>query len=95
MTDARPRPPLRGRVVCSGTAGPCNDGHNAALSPPFKPNPLPTTYRFGRHRLDLRTRQLWCGDQPVPLWLKAWQVLLHLLQRAGQLVPAADLLDAV
>ena len=64
-------------------------------SPPFKPNPLPTTYRFGRHRLDLRTRQLWCGDQPVPLRLKAWQVLLLLLQRAGPLVPAADLLDAV
>jgi hypothetical protein len=55
------------------------------------------------NRCPTAARWAWCwapvaaagGRRRGRRGLARWQVLLHLLQRAGQLVPAADLLDAV
>ncbi|HZM96821.1 MAG TPA: AAA family ATPase [Vicinamibacterales bacterium] len=50
---------------------------------------------FGGFRLDTRNAQLWRGDQEIALRPKAFAVLAHLVEHAGQLVTKQQLLDAV
>ncbi len=51
--------------------------------------------RFGAYRLDAADGKLWRGRQAVPLTLKAFAVLEHLVRRAGRLVTKEQLLRAV
>ena len=50
---------------------------------------------FGGFRLDTRNAQLWRGTQEIGLRPKAFAVLTHLVEHAGQLVTKQQLLDAV
>ena len=50
---------------------------------------------FGGFRLDTRNAQLWRGLQEIALRPKAFAVLAHLVEHAGQLVTKQQLLDAV
>ncbi len=50
---------------------------------------------FGPYRLDLTNEQLWRGEQQIPLRPKPFAVLRYLLRQGGQLVPAAELRQAV
>ncbi|HSC29015.1 MAG TPA: alpha/beta fold hydrolase [Vicinamibacterales bacterium] len=52
-----------------------------------------SAYAFGPFRLDPAAGQLRRGDHVVPLPPKAFTVLQHLVQRAGQLVTKDDLLE--
>jgi DNA-binding winged helix-turn-helix (wHTH) protein/tetratricopeptide (TPR) repeat protein len=52
-------------------------------------------WHFGPFRLDPDNARLWCGKQAVPLTLKAFGVLQHLVTHTGQLVTKEALLDAV
>ncbi|HEY7493720.1 MAG TPA: AAA family ATPase, partial [Candidatus Tectomicrobia bacterium] len=52
-------------------------------------------WHFDPFRLDPDNARLWRDDQPVPLTLKAFGVLQHLVTHAGQLVTKEALLDAV
>ena len=51
--------------------------------------------RFGHFELQLRERQLLAAGQPTPLRARALDLLIVLVQRAGQLVSRAELLDLV
>ncbi len=46
-------------------------------------------------RLDLRTGQLFRGEDPLPLRRRTWDVLCYLARRPGVLVTKDELLDAV
>jgi DNA-binding winged helix-turn-helix (wHTH) protein/predicted ATPase len=50
---------------------------------------------FGPFRLDPLNAQLWRGSQEIALRPKTFEVLRHLVDRPGQLVTKAALLDAV
>jgi DNA-binding winged helix-turn-helix (wHTH) protein len=50
---------------------------------------------FGGFRLDTSNAQLWRGRQEIALRPKAFAVLAHLVEHAGQLVTKQQLLDAV
>src|SRR5262245_32258566 len=50
---------------------------------------------FRGFRLDAKNAQLWRGTQEIALRPKAFAVLAHLLEHAGQLVTKQQLLDAV
>jgi DNA-binding winged helix-turn-helix (wHTH) protein/predicted ATPase len=50
---------------------------------------------FGGFRLDISNAQLWRGRQEIALRPKAFAVLAHLVEHAGQLVTKPQLLDAV
>jgi DNA-binding winged helix-turn-helix (wHTH) protein len=52
-------------------------------------------YRFGPFALDSRKRTLSCGDSPVSLTAKAYDVLLFLAQHPNRLVTKEELLQAV
>src|SRR5215470_6751538 len=52
-------------------------------------------WHFGPFRLDLANACLWHAAQPVTLRPKAFQVLVHLVTHAGQLVTKEALVDAV
>jgi DNA-binding winged helix-turn-helix (wHTH) protein len=52
-------------------------------------------YSFGDVTLDVSEHRLQRGGNDVPLSPKAWDVLLHLVRRAGHLVSKQELLDAV
>ena len=52
-------------------------------------------FAFGEFRLDGMNAQLWHGGQEVALRPKAFAVLMHLVEHAGQLVTKQQLLDAV
>jgi TolB-like protein/DNA-binding winged helix-turn-helix (wHTH) protein len=52
-------------------------------------------YRFGQFALDSRKRTLSCGDSPVSLTAKAYDVLLFLAQHPNRLVTKEELLQAV
>jgi non-specific serine/threonine protein kinase len=56
---------------------------------------LNSPYRFGRFELNPTTRQLLADGRPVVLGDRAFDVLLALVERAGQLVPKDELLDLV
>jgi DNA-binding winged helix-turn-helix (wHTH) protein len=49
---------------------------------------------FGEFRLDVVGAQLWRGRAPIALSAKNFEVLRHLIERAGELVTKSDLLDA-
>jgi TolB-like protein/DNA-binding winged helix-turn-helix (wHTH) protein len=57
--------------------------------------PADGLYRFGQFALDSRKRTLSCGDSPVPLTAKAYDVLLFLAQHPNRLVTKEELLQAV
>ena len=50
---------------------------------------------FGGFRLDFANQQLWQGAQAVALRPKAFAVLVHLVEHAGELVTKNQLLEAV
>ena len=52
-------------------------------------------YEFGRFRLDATGRVLFRGDEGVPLSPKAADVLLLLVQNAGNVVEKKELLNTV
>jgi len=52
-------------------------------------------YRFGQFALDSRKRTLSCGDAPVSLTAKAYDVLLFLVRHPNRLVTKEELLQAV
>jgi TolB-like protein/DNA-binding winged helix-turn-helix (wHTH) protein/Flp pilus assembly protein TadD len=52
-------------------------------------------FEFGRFRLDQTGRLLFCGDQSIPLPPKAADVLLLLVQNAGNVVEKEQLLKTV
>jgi TolB-like protein/DNA-binding winged helix-turn-helix (wHTH) protein len=52
-------------------------------------------YRFGQFALDSRKRTLSCGDLPVSLTAKAYDLLLFLAQHPNRLVTKEELLQAV
>ena len=52
-------------------------------------------YSFGDVTLDVGEHRIQRGGHDVPLSPKAWDVLLHLVRRAGHLVTKQELLDAV
>ena len=52
-------------------------------------------YRFGQFALDSRKRTLSCGDSPVSLTAKAYDVLLVLVRHPNRLVTKEELLQAV
>lgn len=49
----------------------------------------------GALRLDLRTRRTLLGDREVPLTAREFDLLAHLVRRAGQVVSKRDILAAV
>lgn len=50
---------------------------------------------FGRFRLDVRTRVLWCGDEPVNLPLKQIELLCVLTEKAGEVITKNEILDKI
>jgi len=54
-----------------------------------------TCLEFGRFRLFTRQRELRCGDAPVPLGSRAFEVLLILIEAVGELVTKEELLARV
>ncbi len=52
-------------------------------------------YYFGEFRLDVKNRLLWRAGEPVALNLKEFEVLLFLVENAGQVVEKDALLNAV
>jgi len=57
--------------------------------------PDPAGYVFGPFRLDLVSRQVFQGEQIVPMTARVFDTLLLLIRRAGQLVEKDELLDQV
>ncbi|HYL97756.1 MAG TPA: winged helix-turn-helix domain-containing protein, partial [Blastocatellia bacterium] len=55
----------------------------------------PATYEFGRFRVDAGQRQLFREGKPVPLTLKAFDTLLVLVARSGQVVEKEELLSQI
>ncbi|HEU4691208.1 MAG TPA: winged helix-turn-helix domain-containing protein, partial [Vicinamibacterales bacterium] len=53
------------------------------------------SFTFGGFRLDTANERLWQGAQAIALRPKAFAVLAHLLEHAGELVTKQQLLDAV
>src|SRR5690349_1256114 len=54
-----------------------------------------TLHRFGPFVLDVQNRRLFRRDEELALRSRAFDVLVALVERAGQLVTKNDLLDAV
>src|SRR5215475_5263182 len=52
-------------------------------------------WHFGPFRLDRANAELWRAEQPVTLRPKTFEVLVHLVTHAGQLVTKEALLDAI
>lgn len=50
---------------------------------------------FGPFRLDLASKQLWRGDEPVSLTPRAMDVLVYLIEHAGELVTRDQLFNAL
>src|SRR5688572_8761742 len=57
--------------------------------------PVPARYAFGDFAMDTRERRLFRGNEPVPLGGKAFDVLLVLVQHAGNVVAKDELLREV
>lgn len=55
----------------------------------------PRVYLFGDFRLDVRNATLERGGTPLPVTPKAFSVLLHLVEHAGQLVTKDEFLDVL
>lgn len=50
---------------------------------------------FGRFRLDVKKRVLWCGDQPVNLPLKEIELLCVLTESSGQVITKDEIIGQV
>jgi DNA-binding winged helix-turn-helix (wHTH) protein/TolB-like protein/Tfp pilus assembly protein PilF len=50
---------------------------------------------FGKCRLDIEKRFLWCDDKPVPLPLKSMELLCLLVERGGEVVTKDEIWNAV
>jgi len=57
----------------------------------FAAGPRQKRIAFDRFVLDVASHRLWRDGTPVPLRPKAWSVLRHLVERAGELVTRDDL----
>jgi TolB-like protein/Tfp pilus assembly protein PilF len=57
--------------------------------------PRPSDYRFGRFSLQPAAQRLLVDGEPVALGPRAFDLLVALVERAGQLVSKAELLDRV
>ena len=68
--------------------GPTQDTGTAA-------NALSPAYRFDRFELQPAAQRLLADGEPASLGPRAFDLLVALVQRAGQLVPKAELLDLV
>src|SRR5258708_10908630 len=53
------------------------------------------TFEFGEFRIDVMKRQLWREGQVVPLYSKAFDLLLVLAQNGGNLLTKDELLETV
>src|SRR5262245_23477920 len=64
---------------------------------PMSEPDVPAAYQFGAFRLDVRQRLLLSRDtgRPLALTPKAFEILLHLVQRRGQLVEKPALMRAI
>ena len=51
--------------------------------------------RFGEFRIDRSRRQLCCGEEPIPLPAKAFDLLVYMAANPGRLLPKGELLSAV
>lgn len=60
------------------------------MSAPAKP-----VFQFGPFRLDPHEQQLWCSGEPITVTRKAFDVLVCLVERSGQLVTKEELLRSV
>ncbi|MGH9380391.1 MAG: winged helix-turn-helix domain-containing protein [Thermoanaerobaculia bacterium] len=58
-------------------------------------NTVSLRYRFGAFRLDLACRELWRGDDEVPLPPKAFGCLAYLVEHRDRAVARDELIDAV
>ena len=67
----------------SATAGDGRNGLNA---------PVELTFSFGPFRLSPRRQLLLKGDTPVPLGSRAFEILLALVERAGEVVDKNSLM---
>ena len=77
---------MEGKAVCAG-------GFCATISPvTAKPS---AGYRFGRCELQPAARRLLVDGEPATLGPRAFDVLVALVERAGDLVTKAELLDRV
>jgi len=70
----------------SATAGDGRNGLNA---------PVELTFSFGPFRLSPRRQLLLKGDTPVPLGSRAFEILLALVERAGEVVDKNSLMSRV
>src|SRR3954451_20572897 len=52
-------------------------------------------YEFGPYRLEPAEHRVACGGQVIPLPPKAFDVLVFLVERSGQLVSKQELLDHI
>ena len=59
------------------------------------PSPSPDTQRFGRFELQRRERRLLFDSRPVVLGARAFDLLVVLAERPGELVGKNELLDRV
>src|SRR3954453_20374166 len=52
-------------------------------------------YEFGSLRIEISERALYCGQQPVTLFPKVFDILLVLVEESGRVVTKAELLERV
>jgi DNA-binding winged helix-turn-helix (wHTH) protein len=57
--------------------------------------PLQSVYAFGAFRLLPRERKLLLADEPIPLGSRAFAILVALVERAGAVVSADELMRLV
>eukprot|EP01036_Dinobryon_divergens_P060481 gene60481-80662_t len=67
----------------------------AMPSPPGPAAPLPARICFGRFELRPREGRLLEGGEPVPLGGRAFDLLIALVERAGELVGRNELIERV
>jgi DNA-binding winged helix-turn-helix (wHTH) protein len=71
-------------------ATPQSNGTSAEVS-----RPTDTAYTFGAFRLVPKERKLLLADQPMQLGSRAFEILVVLVERAGMVVPADELMRLV
>lgn len=52
-------------------------------------------YQFDAFTLDVAERRLWCGDEPIQLTPKQFDLLTYFVSNAGRIAKKNDILDAV
>lgn len=69
--------------------------HEVVIKVGRKTENADVSYTFGPFRLDTRAGELRRDDHRIPLPPKIFQLLLHMLENRGRLIPKRELLDAV